>query len=480
MPAFEARLTSSKVTPYNLWSIRALRALAVLFLAVTFLWWVLLFVSIFVSPPGMHSRGSGFFDVSFTTLTIGNLVLSVLFFAIPSKSAEISNIILAIVLLVDMILIAAASTVRAEEGWVGMASVVWAFFISVFLVATDRIVTWAKGEEEERLTGRRETRRSLRQWCAVLTSSIFDIVLIIVALLLMATISLRVRDATLEVPGQRYYVDDNKYQVHISCVGEKLNATQPTVFVETDDDPFKYTLEQFVYNAYVNGTIPRYCYWDRPGIAFSDSAPSPHSAGMSADALSNALAQAGEEGPWILMSAGIGSIYSRIFSSRHTGDVKGLLLIDPMHENRLYEVANPGHGFFLWAWGFMSPLGLERLSGAIFHGRTSEDRVYGRVAYQNGKYIKAKLQENLVAASLTRSEVSQARNIQQRDAPLVVVSSGIHVRRDQEWEKEQRDLTRITENLVAWDVVKQAPDQVWRTLAGRQLIEKRLGQLVKA
>lgn len=36
------------VTPYNLWSIRAVRYLSVLFLAVTFLWWVLLLVSIFI------------------------------------------------------------------------------------------------------------------------------------------------------------------------------------------------------------------------------------------------------------------------------------------------------------------------------------------------------------------------------------------------------------------------------------------------
>lgn len=36
------------VTPYNLWSIRAVRYLSVLFLFITFLWWVLLLVSIFI------------------------------------------------------------------------------------------------------------------------------------------------------------------------------------------------------------------------------------------------------------------------------------------------------------------------------------------------------------------------------------------------------------------------------------------------
>jgi len=239
-------------------------------------------------------------------------------------------------------------------------------------------------------------------------------------------------------------------------------------------------MEDFFKAAWVNGTITRYCYWDRPGIAFSDNSPSPHSAGMSADALSNALAQAGEEGPWILVSAGIGSIYSRIFSSRHVKEIQGIMMIDPLHENRLAEIASPSHGFFLWAWGFISPLGLERLPGAIFRGRSSEDRVYGRVAYQNGKFIKAKLQENLVAASFTKSEISQARSIQQKDVPLVVVSSGIKVRSDEEWQREQEDLTKVTDKLLSWDVVRKAPHEVWRTYEGRKALEKRLRQLVKA
>jgi hypothetical protein len=54
--------STKQVSPYNLWSVRFLRYFTVLFAIVTFLWWVLLLVSIFVSPPGMHSRGSGLHD----------------------------------------------------------------------------------------------------------------------------------------------------------------------------------------------------------------------------------------------------------------------------------------------------------------------------------------------------------------------------------------------------------------------------------
>ena len=388
--------------------------------------------------------------------------------------------LVAILLLVDMIIIVSVPQLRAEEGWVGIASVVWATAIAGYSVMTDRVVAWGKQEEEERLTGRRETRRSLGEWFAVLTYTVIMTILIIVTVLLTATLGLRARDATLEAPGTRWYVDDGKYQVHVHCVGNETFADEgyPTVLIEAAEGPYEGTMAPFFDNAYENGSVSRFCYWDRPGLAFSDNAPSPHSAGMSMEALSEALAQAGEEGPWILVSAGIGSIYSRIFSSRHRGEVKALLMIDPLHEDLLWKVGEPGRGFLLWAWGIISPLGIQRLPGALFRGRTREDRVYGRSASQSGKYIKSKLQENLVAQSLTKTEINQARVIQDKDVPVAVVSSGILYQSDLDWRDKQQQLTKITDNLVAWDVVKKAPHEVWRTLEGRQAIEKRLKQLV--
>ena len=431
----------------------------------------------------MHSRGSGFFDFSYTTLTLGNLLVAILFFSTPSKAMEWGSLVVVVFLLIDVIIIAAVERIRVEEGWVGIASVVWATFMALYNVLTDRAVAWGKKEEEERLTGRKETRRTFREWCAVLTASVIMVVMIVVVILLTATLILRSRDAGLAPPGKRYYVDGDKYQLHVACVGNVTyndkGKRNPTILLEGGETPVEDTFDDWVYNAYNNGTIDRYCYYDRPGFAWSDNAPSPHSAGMTSDALSEALARAGEQPPWILVSTGIGGIYSRIFSSRHVKEISGIMLIDALQEDLLYKVAKPGRGFLLWARGVISPLGYDRLFGAIAKGRKPEDRVYGRSAYQGGKYIKAKLQENLVANSLTKTEVSQARNIQSDRTPIVIVSSGINVRKDSEWEQKQRDLTRITKNLVSWDIVNAAPHEVWKTLEGRQILEKRLGELVK-
>lgn len=91
------------------------------------------------------------------------------------------------------------------------------------------------------------------------------------------------------------------------------------------------------------------------------------------------------------------------FASRHSTKVKRLLLIDALPESQLRRVSSPKvlpFGFVeslvLWVW----PLG-----GAIFMARDRQRRMYGRLAYQNGKQIKAKLQENLVAAAFTKIKI---------------------------------------------------------------------------
>lgn len=469
------------VTPYNLWSIRVLRYLTIFFTLVTFVWWVILLVSAFATPPGFHTRGSGFFAFSFASLSLANLIFTLIFFGVPSQSVRVLVSIMALGLLVDMVMLLSVEKARYEEGWVGIVSAVWALLMSLWTLITDRTVKWGKAEEEERLTGRAETRRTLTEWVVILLSTIAYSIMVVAVILISLNVVLRALDAAAAPPGKRYWVDGGNYKLHVYCHGNKTDSngkTVPTVLFEGGERPVEHGLWQFADDAIKNGSFPRYCFADRPGMAWSDTSPSPLSASFAVDALSEALASAGETGPWILASAGIGSLYSRVFSARHGHDVKGLLLIDPLHEDLLGPLASPGRGFLLWVRGVISPLGLDRLPGAIFKGRTSKDRIYGRSAQQTGKFIFAKLQESLVLNSFTRRDVESSRQIQERDTPLVVISSGKHVKADGTWEKKQRDLTKLTENLKHWDIVDNAPPHVWETLDGRNKIEKRLAQLV--
>ncbi|KAH7326563.1 integral membrane protein [Stachybotrys elegans] len=471
------------VSPYNLWTIRMLRYLTIVFTLLTFVWWVLMLVSAFATPPGFHTRGSGFYAFSYASLALANMLFTLIFFGVPSKSVRVLAVIMSGVITLDMIMLLSVQKTRYEEGWVGTTSVIWTLLMSLWTLITDRTVKWGKEEEEERLTGRAESRRTVTEWTAVLLSTIAYSIMTVAIVLITLTIILRALDAGVAPPGKLYWVDGGRYRIHVYCHGNKTDAAGtklPTVLFEGGERPVEQSLWDFADNAVKNGTISRYCFADRPGMAWSDTSPSPLSAGFAVDALSEALAAAGEKGPWVLASAGIGSVYSRVFSARHGDAVQGLLLIDPLHEDLLGEVASVGRGFWLWFRGAISPLGIDRLPGAIFRGRTSRDRIYGRSAQQSGKYIFAKLQESLVAGSFTKRDVESSRQIQLRDTPLVVISSGKQIKHSKVWEKKQRDLTTLTDNLKRWNIVDGAPHEVWATLEGRDKIERGLKKLVHA
>jgi len=180
-----------------------MRYLTLFFLFLNTLWWILLLVSIFVSPPGLYTRGSGFFDFAFVSLTTGNLLVSLLFFSEPSKAMRISSSIVAIILLVDCIIILAVGGIRHEEGPVGIASVIWAFFIASWTIVADQVVAAGKREEEVRLTGREEMRRTLKEWLGVLVGTTFLIIFMLISILMTGTLILRARDASLAAPGMR-------------------------------------------------------------------------------------------------------------------------------------------------------------------------------------------------------------------------------------------------------------------------------------
>ncbi|KAK6509334.1 hypothetical protein TWF481_004088 [Arthrobotrys musiformis] len=469
------------VTPLNLWTIRFLRYFTITFLIVACGWWLVLLVTTFVSPQGFHSRGGGWFAFGYTSLSIGILLLLLFSFTVPSRAEEVVQSVIAILLVVNVIVILSVPGLRQEEGWIGLASAIFASCATFWAVCVDRSVEWGKKEEEERLTGRAETRRSLKEWCSVFSALTIMVIFLVISVLFTGTLSLRAYDQSLELPGKRVWVEDRNYRVHVYCTpdhGDDKERENVTVFLEGGERAVANGLLDWAQENYVNGSIGRFCYWDRPGYGFSDVAPSPLSAGMAADALSEALATVEENGPFILVAHGVGSIYARIFASRQGKAIKGLLLIDPLHESYLQNIGSPGRGFFLWFRGVISPLGLEILFNAIFKARSREDRIFGRSSYLNAKTIKAKLQESLAANTFTKPEVLTSGVILSRRIPLVVVSSGEGVKRDHRWDEAQKGATEVTDNLVSWDIVDKAGHKVWETAKGWRVMSKRIRNLV--
>lgn len=130
---------------------------------------------------------------------------------------------------------------------------------------------WGKHEEEERLTGRAETRRTLGEWSAVIISTLAMVILTVVLFLTTCTLVLRALDAGLAPPGKRFWVDGDKYQIHVYCHGNQTDAKGsklPTVLLEAGEGTVEDGLWQFANNAISNGSISRYCFVDRPGFGW--------------------------------------------------------------------------------------------------------------------------------------------------------------------------------------------------------------------
>jgi pimeloyl-ACP methyl ester carboxylesterase len=70
------------------------------------------------------------------------------------------------------------------------------------------------------------------------------------------------------------------------------------------------------------------CSYDRAGFGWSDDQPGPRDADHIASELHALLAQAGVNGPFVLMGHSIGGLFIRDYAARYPADVAGLIFVD--------------------------------------------------------------------------------------------------------------------------------------------------------
>lgn len=174
------------------------------------------------------------------------------------------SLTLSVFLFVNALIILLAPPLRHHEGWVGLATVLWAAVIGgIWTIITDRVVEWGKAEEEERLIGRVEERYTGTEWLKVILSTFGLIVVVLLEVLITMTLVLRLRDATLPPTGHKYWVQSHSFQVHVACFGNSSSKI-PVVFLEGGENSAEY-FSSWVAEAQEEGLIGQYCYWDRPG-----------------------------------------------------------------------------------------------------------------------------------------------------------------------------------------------------------------------
>lgn len=453
------------------------------------------------------------------------LFLSLLFFTNPSRIERIFGYIVTTCLLVQFILMWSLARMRHSYGFVGIFITGWTLVcLTLGLVVSPKLVKWGKDHEEVRLTGRRETRRTLSEWVKISTSFILVLVLVIIpGVLMFLGFMLDVYDVTClfrktgaATPGTLVSVPSSvghfahNYEVYIECTPKHRRLVPPLpddqqapiVVIEADDRVAAQVLYAgWVEELYNINKISRVCIWNRPGRGFSDNAPSPFTLGDASDALTHALnAVLDAENPGFVASAedppfqnnslalvahGLGGVYSRVFASRHMSSIHSILLVDTIHEDVLRRsIGTIARGFGLWLEGMVSPLALRRQMSWLLHGRGPSFRYLSAInagtAARNGGFayntrpgeIKASLQDQLVTLSGSmQNEVADSNSILQgSNIPVAVVASAQSIRKDKEWSGLQRRLAQLTANNVAFEVF-DGPHEIWTARKAKEQLQ---------
>ena len=129
-------------------------------------------------------------------------------------------------------------------------------------------------------------------------------------------------------PGRLIQVAGLGHQ-HLWCRGPIPGPTTPTVVVISGAGDFSLSWRQVQSRL---ASHNRVCTYDRAGLGWSATGPSPRTGATIVDELTDLLAAGDIHGPLVMVGHSMGGIYARMFAARHPGRVRAVALIDPGDE----------------------------------------------------------------------------------------------------------------------------------------------------
>ena len=158
-----------------------------------------------------------------------------------------------------------------------------------------------------------------------------------------------------EPPPRGRLVRAGEHLLHVQCTG----AGRPVVVIETglDDFSFDWVLVQ-------DRVAPttRVCAYDRAGYAWSEPGPKPRTFDQLNLELTEALASAGERGPYVLVGHSFGGGPVRNFALHHRSDTAGLVLVEAVGDTQYIEMGPTAEQLRQFAKGRAVPAPHDRIS----------------------------------------------------------------------------------------------------------------------
>jgi pimeloyl-ACP methyl ester carboxylesterase len=258
------------------------------------------------------------------------------------------------------------------------------------------------------------------------------------ALLAIATLSgvtyqwLATRGDLAATPPPGQLVDVGGHRLHLWCTGDGA----PVVIL---DSGLGGTSAGW---GFVQPDVTRFtrvCSYDRAGMGYSDSGPSPRTAHRIANELAELLAHSGISGPVVLVGESLAGFNVRVFASEHPDRAAGLVLVDASHEDDVHDV--PEMARFV---PLLSTLGVFRLLGVSFGQRVeslapSVQRYAQATQFRAAGYQAAA--DELIHIGETAAEVRNTRR--KLTIPVLVVTGARGA--GENWRRLQQDEASLSE-----------------------------------
>ena len=271
----------------------------------------------------------------------------------------------------------------------------------------------------------------MRRWTIRVVVGLFSLV---VALALAGTTYqwLATRKDLAATPPPGHLVDIGGYRLHLWCTGDGA----PAVIL---DAGLGGTSAGWGFVQPDVAEFTRVCSYDRAGMGYSDSGPSPRTARRIANEVAELLARSGIAGPVVLVGESIAGFNVRVFASDHPERAAGLVLVDASHEDDAHEV--PGMARFV---PLLSTFGVFRLLGVSF-GQPIESlapsvRQFARATMFRASGYQAAADEIIHI----RETVSEVRSSRRRLTIPVLVVTGARGA-DENWRRLQQDQASLSE-----------------------------------
>jgi pimeloyl-ACP methyl ester carboxylesterase len=192
------------------------------------------------------------------------------------------------------------------------------------------------------------------------------------------------------------------HKLHVRCVGDE--AARPTVILEAGGGG--YSRDWAAVQDLLSSRV-RSCAYDRAGSGWSEAGPAPRTMKQEVFELRALLEAARIPGPYVLVGHSIGGLLVRLYMDHYGGDVIGVVLVDPTHENTRLGRMRPGE----------SQPRLVRLREEATGRAVPEPRRQGRVSTQydpEDDYIAEEFQSMYLARKANPEPLG--------DRPLIVLA----------------------------------------------------------